>query len=57
MKYFVNYDFHMITKAEKKPKAIQKNRRYDHSFSEWTEVNKETYEKMFTIYWEEAENF
>lgn len=57
MKYFVNYDFHMITKAEEKPKAIQKNRRYDHSFSEWTEVNKETYEKMFRIYWEEAENF
>jgi len=56
MKYFVNYDFHILKKSEEKPEPIKKNRRYDHGLSEWVEIDEETYEKEFQNFWNEALN-
>ena len=59
MKYYVNYEFEMITKRpenEKKPEPIKKNFRYDHGWSEWTEVDEETYKKMYECYYNRAIN-
>lgn len=54
MKYFVNYDFHCICKSDTKPEPIRKNRRYDHDLSEWVEVDKDTYNYVYNIFYQEA---
>lgn len=54
MKYFVNYDFHCICKSDTKPEPIRKNRRYDHDLSEWVEVDKNTYNYVYDIFYQEA---
>lgn len=59
MKYFVNYDYHMVTKRkdnEEAPKPFKKNFRDDHGWSEWVEIDEKTYEKIYEIYWNEAIN-
>lgn len=57
MRYWVNYEFHCVAKQENKPEAIKKNQRYDKGFAEWKEVDEETYNKMYHIYYAEALNF
>ena len=57
MRYFINYDFHALAIADEKPEPIKKNQRYDHSLSEWVEIDEVFYKKMFRIYYKEAESF
>lgn len=57
MRYWVNYEFHCVAKQENRPEAIKKNQRYDKGFAEWKEVDEETYNKMYHIYYAEALNF
>ncbi len=54
MRYFVNYDLHAVAKAKEKPAPFNRKLRYGNSISEWTEVDKETYEKMYDIFYAEA---
>lgn len=55
-KYWVNYEFHLLAIQEDEPAPIKMNRRYDHREAEWTEVNKDTFDKLFEQYWKETEN-
>lgn len=52
-KYFVNYDLGMVTKADKKPKPINRNLRYNNKFAEWTEVAEEEYNRMYNQLWDD----
>ena len=54
MRYFVNYDLHAVAKAEEKPAPFNRKLRYGNSISEWKEVDRETYEKMYDIFYAEA---
>ena len=53
MKYFINYDLHILTIAKEKPSPINRNLRYGNSISEWNEIDRETYDKMYDIFYQE----